>query len=86
MKSAPKGSSIVLMGDISAHVGNSSVTWKGMTGRNGLSKLSLDFYENNIQTHECTWHQDTLGCIWFIDFIVVSSDLSPYGHSGEERI
>ena len=39
-ESAPTGDFVILLGDFNAHVGSDIVTWRDVTGRNGLPDLN----------------------------------------------
>lgn len=60
----------VLVGILNAHVGNDSVTWKDMMGRNGLS---VQIWTSVLLSDPCASHG--LSCRSVIDFVVASSDL-----------
>lgn len=57
LEGAPTGESTVKLGDFSAHMGNDSMTWRGVIGRSGLLNLNpsgvqlLDWFVcNYVQT------------------------------------
>ncbi|KAL7866069.1 hypothetical protein SRHO_G00113160 [Serrasalmus rhombeus] len=81
LESAPPGDTIVLLGDFNAHMGNDSVTWRGVIGRNGLSDLNpsgvqfLDFCANHSLSIMNTMfeHKDVHKCTWCQDTLGCSS-------------
>uniref|UniRef100_A0A3Q0RPX2 C2H2-type domain-containing protein n=1 Tax=Amphilophus citrinellus TaxID=61819 RepID=A0A3Q0RPX2_AMPCI len=75
LKGAHSGDSIILLGDLNAHFGNDSETWRGVIGRNFLPDLNpngvllLDFCANHSLSTMNTMfeHTNVHKCMWHQD-------------------
>lgn len=81
--------SVILLGDLNAHVCSDSGTWTDVSGRNSLLNMKhvllLDHSFSIMNTIfkyksvcNCRLHQESLGCRSMIKFVIISSDLRAY--------